>query len=91
MGLSQLLDAIPRIRKRVPDLLLCVGGTGPMKQTLEQQSRVLGICDSVRFLGFIPDDDLPLAYRAADISVVPSRALEGFGLVAAENPAAPSQ
>ena len=38
----------------------------------------------IRFLGFVPDDDLPLIYRAADINVVPSRSLEGFGLTAAE-------
>jgi glycosyltransferase involved in cell wall biosynthesis len=39
-------------------------------------------------LGFVPDSKLPLAYRAADITVVPSLALEGFGLSAAESLAA---
>src|SRR6185437_14692475 len=32
-----------------------------------------------------PDEQLPLFYRAADISIVPSVALEGFGLTAAES------
>jgi glycogen synthase len=38
--------------------------------------------------GFVPDADLPLAYRAADLSVVPSIALEGFGLIVLESLAA---
>ncbi len=32
----------------------------------------------------MPDADLPLAYRAADINLLPSDVLEGFGLSAAE-------
>ena len=37
--------------------------------------------------GFVPED-LPLAFRAADVSVVPSIALEGFGLIVPESLAA---
>jgi glycosyltransferase involved in cell wall biosynthesis len=44
--------------------------------------------ESVKLLGYVPDADLPLAYRAADITIVPSTSLEGFGLVAAESLAA---
>jgi glycosyltransferase involved in cell wall biosynthesis len=39
----------------------------------------------VRFAGFIPETDLPRAYRAADLSVVPSQTLEGFGLTVLES------
>jgi glycosyltransferase involved in cell wall biosynthesis len=42
----------------------------------------------IRFLGYVEDDQLPHLYRAADINVVPTLALEGFGLVAAEAMAA---
>jgi len=42
----------------------------------------------VQFLGFVPDDDLPTAYRAADLTVVPTAALEGFGLITVESLAA---
>jgi glycosyltransferase involved in cell wall biosynthesis len=42
----------------------------------------------VRLLGFVPDDDLPYAYRAADLTIVPTIALEGFGLIVAESFAA---
>jgi glycosyltransferase involved in cell wall biosynthesis len=33
----------------------------------------------------VSEIDLPLAYRAADITVVPSQSLEGFGLVTLES------
>ena len=35
-------------------------------------------------LGFIPDTDLPTYYQAADLFVLPTLALEGFGLVTTE-------
>ncbi|MFL5516929.1 MAG: glycosyltransferase, partial [Gemmatimonadales bacterium] len=42
----------------------------------------------VRLLGRLSDAQLPLAYRAADMTVVPTVALEGFGLIAVESLAA---
>jgi glycosyltransferase involved in cell wall biosynthesis len=39
-------------------------------------------------VGFIAEDDLPAAYRAADLTVVPSVALEGYGLIVPESLAA---
>jgi glycosyltransferase involved in cell wall biosynthesis len=67
---------------------ILIAGRGP--QSCELQERIVreDLQDTVRLLGFIPDEDLPLAYRAADLTVVPSVALEGFGLVAAESLAA---
>ncbi len=38
----------------------------------------------MRFLGFIEDSELPLYYQASDAFVLPTRELEGFGLVAVE-------
>ena len=39
---------------------------------------------SIRFLGHIPEIDLPQKYQAADFFVLPTRNLEGFGLVILE-------
>ena len=36
----------------------------------------------------MPDADLPLAYRAANFSIVPTVSLEGFGLITVESMAA---
>lgn len=88
MGLAELIVAMKQIVSRVPDVLLCIAGRGLLRQELEQRVRELDLVDHVRFLGFVDDDDLPYLYRAADINVVPTMALEGFGLVAAESLAA---
>jgi glycosyltransferase involved in cell wall biosynthesis len=65
-------------------VLLYIGGEGPQRCALEKQVAEENLREHVRFAGFIPSQLLPLAYRAADINVVPSKALEGFGLSAAE-------
>lgn len=88
MGLEDLIEAMVEVRRRVPDVLLQIGGRGPLQDELAARIEHLGLADHVRLLGFIPDEALPLAYRAADITVVPTVALEGFGLIAAESLAA---
>jgi len=49
---------------------------------------VEGVADTVCLIGFVAEEDLPLAYAAADVSVLPSVALEGFGLTIVESLAA---
>ncbi|MGL5836306.1 MAG: glycosyltransferase, partial [Waterburya sp.] len=48
----------------------------------------LELTDNVKLLGYVPDEQLPLCYRAANFSVVPTVALEGFGLIVVESLAA---
>ncbi|NEP18765.1 MAG: glycosyltransferase family 4 protein [Leptolyngbya sp. SIO4C1] len=85
MGLDKLLDAIAQLKANQQDLWLAIAGKGPLRETLEQQALELGLSDAVRFLGFLPDEDLPIAYQAADLTVMPSQSLEGFGLVLLES------
>jgi len=84
MGLDLLLRAVALLRSRVPGLRLLVGGSGSLRGELEGLAASLGLGDHVRFLGFVPEADLPRYYQAADLFVLPTRELEGFGLVAAE-------
>ncbi len=72
------------IRASVPDALLVVAGAGSERERLEARTKTLGLAHAVRFQGFIPDETLPAAYAAADLNVLPSIALEGFGLTAVE-------
>jgi glycosyltransferase involved in cell wall biosynthesis len=88
MGLENLIDAMRTVRRAVPDALLCVAGKGPLESELRAQIRALGLDDHVRLLGFVPEADLPFIYRAAEISIVPTVALEGFGLTTVESLAA---
>lgn len=64
---------------------LIIGGEGPLKSELQGLAERLGLGSSVRFEGYIPDDRLPIYYQAADFFLLPTRALEGFGLVAVES------
>ena len=90
MGLDKLIAAIALVRKDAVgrDVVLHIAGSGPARPELERQVAELGLTDTVRLHGFVPDEDLALAYRAADLTLVPTAALEGFGLVAAESLAA---
>jgi glycosyltransferase involved in cell wall biosynthesis len=88
VGIDVLIEAIGRLRDRHPDLMTLIGGTGPLKEELEQRIKDTGLINHVRLLGFIPDDQLSFAYAAADYSIVPTQGLEGFGLVTIESLAA---
>lgn len=85
VGLDKLLTALATIKPRIPDTWLAIAGRGPLEAALEQQATELGLKDHVKFLGFLPDDQLPVAYQAADLTIMPSQSLEGFGLVLIES------
>ena len=82
MGLDVLIDAWREIAAN--DRLLLIVGDGHVRQELEERVARYGLQESVRFLGQVSEMELAACYRAADLSVVPSRSLEGFGLVALE-------
>jgi glycosyltransferase involved in cell wall biosynthesis len=84
MGLSSLIDAMTDVVAAFPDVLLCIAGQGPLQQSLQAQTKTLGLTRNIRFLGFVAEEALPHLFYAADVNVVPTTALEGFGLVAAE-------
>ncbi len=83
MGLEALIRAVDALREALP-LMLVVGGQGPLRAALEAQVGRMGLADHVRFAGHIAEADLPRYYQAADCFVLPTRALEGFGLVTVE-------
>lgn len=84
MGLDGLLRAMAVLRLRAPGALLLIGGAGSLRGELEALTASLGLQEHVRFLGFVPDAVLPRYYQAADAFVLPTRELEGFGLVTVE-------
>lgn len=85
MGINNLIRAMQDIVKSVPDIYLIIGGTGPLKDELAMLSRCLNMDQHIRFSGFIPDEVLPEYYQAADLFVLPTVELEGFGLVTLES------
>jgi glycosyltransferase involved in cell wall biosynthesis len=85
MGIDRLLQALAIIKPRIPDIWLAIAGRGHLQEILEQQVLELGLESNVRFLGFLPDEDLPIAYQAANLTVIPSQSFEGFGLAILES------
>ena len=85
MGLDVLLDAWAELAPRLPDgSTLVVIGDGPLREQLEQRAARTPLAGRVRVLGRVSDAALVDAYRAADVAVVPTVALEGYGLVVLE-------
>jgi glycosyltransferase involved in cell wall biosynthesis len=88
MGLENLIAAIDKVRHYHPDILLYIAGKGELAQTLQAQIKELELSEHVHLLGYLAEQQLPLAYRAANFSVVPTLSFEGFGMIAIESLAA---
>ncbi|WP_337844905.1 glycosyltransferase [Thermus sp.] len=77
-GHRYLLEAL---RLLPPQIELWLAGEGELKPTIERQVKDLGLRDQVRFLGFLPRDQLLALYQEGkvDLVVLPSVDL-GAGL-----------
>ncbi len=75
-GHTHLIDAMAQLRERCPTLRAMIVGQGPAKAELEEQTRRLGLQETVKFTGFC--DDLPAAFSAMDIFAQPSVQQEGL-------------
>ena len=84
-GFDVLLEAAGRLAPRLPGLVVAVAGAGRDRGRLERQARRSGA--PVRFLGKVPDADLPLLVGSADAFAMCCRdrwlglEQEGFGIV----------
>jgi len=75
-----LLKAYSSIRNNFPDIeLVIAGGMGWKYESVFNTFNELHLEDSTRFLGYVPHEDLPGLYNAAEVFVYPSL-YEGFGL-----------
>jgi len=84
MGLETLLDALSGLGQVGRHCLLVIGGEGPLRARLEAGIRQRQLEQVVRLVGFIPEEQLVAYYQAADLVLMPTAQLEGFGLVTVE-------
>jgi glycosyltransferase involved in cell wall biosynthesis len=86
-GVQILLDAAPKVLSVIPGAKFLIVGTGYYQDDLRRQAQYLGVEQSVRFLGYVPDLELRRLYKIADVVAIPSL-YEPFGIVALEGMAA---
>lgn len=88
-GHRYLLDAMALLKARGRVVELELVGDGPLRGSLEEQARKLGIEDVVRWTGNIPHGEIPEVIRNCHIVVLPSvrdwkGEVEGLGMVLVE-------
>lgn len=85
MGIEYLIKAWPGVVSEHPESLLRIVGTGTDESRLRELTVDMGLSDQIVFEGNVSDDRLVSLYETAAVTVVPSVALEGFGLIALES------
>jgi glycosyltransferase involved in cell wall biosynthesis len=81
-NIPTLLEAFARLGESDLHLVL-IGGKGWLYDEIFARVQALGLAERVHFTGYVPDDELPLWYNAAELLVLPSL-YEGFGMPALE-------
>lgn len=80
-GVDSLIQAMPAVRRAIPDAVLRVVGQGDDLPRLQGLARQHGLFEQgVEFTGFLDDARLDLELRQCRLFALPSRK-EGFGLV----------
>lgn len=86
-GQDTLIEALPAIATRVPDVALLLVGGGPLRERLGKRAAALGVADRVVMTGSVPAAELPMHYAAGDMFAMPCRTrgrgldVEGLGIV----------
>jgi glycosyltransferase involved in cell wall biosynthesis len=76
--IETLINSMPMVLKEIPEAKFLVVGGGSQEAKLKEQAKSLGISQSVKFTGRIPNDELPEYLSSADIYV--STSLSDAGL-----------
>jgi len=73
-GITILLKSIPEVVEKFGDAKFVISGRGFKKneENLRKLAEKLKIEKYVTFLGYVPDEKLPLLYAASDIFVLPA-------------------
>lgn len=91
-GHDVVLHALKLASPAIGPFEYLIAGKGNDTARLQALAKELGLAEHVKFLGFVPDDQLQQIYRTSDIFIMPSRVSldpeklegEGFGIVFTE-------
>jgi phosphatidylinositol alpha-1,6-mannosyltransferase len=79
-GFDEVLNVMPALLQRHPDLVYLIAGGGNDLSRLERKAANLGISKAVVFTGLFAESEKRDLYNLADVYAMPSRG-EGFGFV----------
>lgn len=73
-GISVAIEAVSMLVKARPDVRVSyrIVGDGPLREELEQQARLLGVAEQVKFLGAMPHSLVQQELYAANVFLLPS-------------------
>jgi len=71
-GFSYLVDAVAALQRDFPSTRLVVAGEGDLGEALRARAETAGLGDRARFVGVVPQHEIPAYLAAADVAVVPS-------------------
>jgi glycosyltransferase involved in cell wall biosynthesis len=81
---STLIKAVPKVLQRHPDTRFIIVGKGSLQMELQSLAHNLGIDYAVKFLGYIPNDQLVHVLRSVDVYVSTSLSDAGIAASTAE-------
>ena len=71
-GFDEILEVLPTLRKRIPNLLYLIMGDGDDKDRLSRKAGELGVTDLVAFTGYVPEGEKADHHRLADVFAMPA-------------------
>jgi PEP-CTERM/exosortase A-associated glycosyltransferase len=80
-GLDLLIDALPRVLARRPDVRLLLVGGGPQETNLKEQARRGGVLDKIVFTGRVRHDVVTRYYDLIDVLAYPRHSMRLTELV----------
>jgi glycosyltransferase involved in cell wall biosynthesis len=83
-NVESLIEAIPLVLKEIPDAKFIIAGKGSEGERLKNLAVSLDVLDSVRFIGFVLNDELPKYLNAMDVCVSTSLSDAGIAASTAE-------
>jgi len=82
-NIGYMLEAMPYVLEKFPDVRYIVVGDGPEREKLERIADKRELTNNIDFVGELRNNELPRYYSMADVFVLPS-VHEGFGIVKLE-------
>jgi phosphatidylinositol alpha-1,6-mannosyltransferase len=85
-GMDRVIESLPAVLQRFPDLIYLIVGEGSYRPALENLVAHHGLGRNVVFAGAVPDYELTEHYSLGDVFIMANREMpdgetEGFGLV----------